>query len=94
MIKAKLKIQTDTNEVIGKLDEILKQENFSAYQQIRQSLNDTIDLILNNKIEESRKEIAFSIRLLQEAPPKDKDLGYETLIKMDAIHKQIVHLLN
>ena len=29
MIKAKLKIQTDTNEVIGKLDEILKQENFS-----------------------------------------------------------------
>jgi len=81
-------------DVIDDIDKIIEREDFSAYHHIRESCESAIVLLSENKINDSQKEIAFSIRLLMEAPPKDKVLGYSTLLKMDSIYKNFPTLVD
>ncbi|MFN7911685.1 MAG: hypothetical protein ACK5QC_07650 [Bacteroidota bacterium] len=76
-------------DAIENMDSILSSEDFSAYRQIRKSLIDTMNFLFENKKIDAEKHLLLCIRLLMEAPPKNKELGMETLVKIDSIYKNL-----
>ena len=71
------------------IDTILLEEDFSAYRQIRESLVKALNFLLDDMKENAVNHLLLCIRLLMDAPPKNKDLGLETLVKIDSIYKQL-----
>lgn len=76
-------------DAIENIDKIISNEDFPAYHQIRNLLINTINFICEDKKAEAEKHLLLCIRLLMEAPPKNKDLGMETLVKLDSIYKNL-----
>ena len=87
-------IENEIKDAMGNLDIIIEQENFSAYYDVRKSLNTAVKFLTDNMVKDCQKEISFSIRLVTEAPPKDVDLGYSTLLQLDSIYKKLATLIN
>jgi hypothetical protein len=71
------------------IEKIIDLEDFPAYRSIQKGLISSIESINNNNIELAKKHLSFCLRLLNEAPPKNSNLGYEALIQMDAAFKLI-----
>jgi hypothetical protein len=75
-------------DVIEKLNLLSSQEEFPLYGELKNKYKKALLLIQqnepNNKV---ISELAFTTRMFQEAPPKNKDLGLEILIKMDRVYK-------
>lgn len=82
----------DILDAIENIQSIISQEDFSAYHQIKKSLVDALNFLIENKKLDAEKHLLLCIRLLMEAPPKNKDLGMETLIKIDSIYKNLSSL--
>ena len=82
-------IKKDINSAQEKISSILKEEDFSAYYQVQENLNKSINLIKSNNFKEAEKYLLFSIRLLMEAPPKNESLGLETLHIIDKAYKEL-----
>jgi hypothetical protein len=76
-------------DAIENIDTILSEENFSAYHQVRKSLINTVNFLFENKKADAEKHLLLCIRLLMEAPTKNKELGLQTLVKIDSIYKKI-----
>ncbi len=85
-------IGSEINLAIQNIDSILEKEDFSAYHQVRKSLEFASELIKAENYIEAKKPLLLSIRLLMEAPTKDKDLGLDTLKKVDAVYKKVASL--
>lgn len=80
----------DIQNIIQILDSILKEEDFSAYRKLKHNYINAIKLLENNSpIQEIKSELEFTIRILMEAPPKNKELGLQALIAMDLVYKKI-----
>jgi len=86
-------IKTELDLSIQNIDKILNQEDFSAYHQIKSSLINTRELLAKQNFIEAKKKLLLCIRLLMEAPTKDKKLGFDTLTKVDSVYKKISALL-
>jgi len=76
-------------DTIENIDLIILNEDFSAYHDIRKSLIKAINYLFDNKKVDAEKHLFLCIRLLMEAPPKNKALGLETLLKIDSIYKNL-----
>ena len=83
------KINIEIVEAIDNIDTIIKQENFSAYFDVKNALIKTLNFLLENKKADAEKHLLFCIRLLMEAPPKNEELGLAVLVKIDAIYKNL-----
>ena len=82
----------DILDAVENIQSILSEEDFSAYHQIKKSLIEALNFLLENKKVDAEKHLLLCIRLLMEAPPKNKELGMETLIKIDSIYKNLSSL--
>ena len=76
-------------DAIENIDVILSEEDFSAYHQIRKSLINAMNFLLESKKADAEKHLLLCIRLLMEAPTKNKELGLQTLVKIDSIYKKL-----
>ncbi|GAA0875714.1 hypothetical protein GCM10009118_21230 [Wandonia haliotis] len=83
------KFNIEILEAIESVDLIISSEDFSAYHQIRKSLIDALNFLFENKKTDAQKHLLLCIRLLMEAPTKNKELGLETLVKIDSIYKRL-----
>jgi hypothetical protein len=83
----------DILDAIEKIDIIISEDDFSAFHHIKSSLIEALNFLLGNKKVDAEKHLLLCIRLLMEAPPKNKELGMETLIKIDSIYKELSALL-
>lgn len=77
-------IITAIKEAIYNVDLIIEEEDFPAYPDVKKGLLSALNFIKKNDLESAKKHLYFSFRLLSEAPPKNADLGYDTLVKIDA----------
>lgn len=77
--------------MIEKLDQIIASEKYnSTYISLKEKYQNTLILINDNASNETiRKEIAFTTRMLMEAPPSSKALGMEALLLMDKVYKHL-----
>ncbi len=82
-------LKTDVNSMIQTIDEILSQEDFSAYHQIKESLLKSRTLIENNELKSASQQIGLSFRLLSEAPPKNKELSLNLFHSLDRLYKKL-----
>lgn len=70
-------------KAINNLDIIIKNDSFEVFPEIKEILTETIYLIEKSNNEEAKKKLNYCFRLLREAPPRNADLGYNTLIQLD-----------
>jgi hypothetical protein len=83
------KFNEEILDAIENIDLILSGEDFSAYHQIRKSLIDAMNFLLESRKVDAEKHLLLCIRLLMEAPTKNKELGLQTLVKIDSIYKKL-----
>ena len=82
-------LESDVNSLIQAIDQILLNEDFSAYHRVKQSLLKTKTLIQDNELQSALKEIGLSFRLISEAPPKDKSLSLSIFHALDKLYKEL-----
>lgn len=87
-------IKDDINLSIQNINKILSQEDFSAYHKIKDLLKKSIAYLDASNETEAKKQLALSIRFLMEAPPKDKNLGLNTLKELDKTFKKLSALID
>lgn len=86
-------INIELDLAIQSIDQIIVDEDFAAYREVKMSLYKTKEFLSEHSFSEAKKELLFSIRLLMEAPTKDKQLGFDALSSVDMIYKKICSLL-
>lgn len=79
---------------IENIDSIIREENFSAYQDIKVALTKALNFLLENKKTDAEKQLLLAIRLLMEAPPKNKEMGMISLVKIDSVYKGLIGLIS
>lgn len=83
-------IKSSIKTSIYNIETIIKTDNLSAHHKILASLFKSIDYLELEDVTEAKKQIAFSIRLLMEAPPSNnRELSRETLMSMDRVYKSL-----
>lgn len=87
-------IKLEIEQIIQNINDIICEEDFSAYYDIKNSLKKASDFISEHKILEAKKHVQFSIRLLKEAPPRNKSLGLDTLTRMRIIDEKTQNLID
>ena len=87
-------IKAGVMEVINKLDQIIASEVYrSTYIELKEKYENILILINNNAPQEIiEKDLADTIRLLMEAPPRSKELGMEAILLMDKLYKHLKSL--
>jgi len=75
------------NRSIINIEVIIKNEKFPAYCQVERLLLETREMLNNEEFINSEKNLITCIRLLMEAPTKDKQLGLDTLTNVDKTYK-------
>ncbi|WP_430612007.1 hypothetical protein [Flavobacterium sp. JP2137] len=94
-METKLKdIKLEIEQIIQNINDIISEEDFSAYHTIKNYLNKMTDCILEYKIIDANKYLGFCIRSIMEAPPKNEQLGLDTLTRMDTLYKKLIVLLD
>ncbi len=76
---------------ISNVNQIVKEDSFPAYVQVKELLESCKSLDLQKDAELAKKTLAFAIRLMMDAPTKDRDFGLETLQKIDAAYKFVAN---
>ena len=87
-------IKLEIEQIIQNINDIISEEDFSAYHTIKDYLNKATDCILEYKIIDANKYLGFSIRAIMEAPPKNEQLGLDTFTRMDTLYKKLIVLLD
>ncbi len=87
-------IRLEILDVIDKLDQIIASEKYnSTYVGLKENYQNVLILINDNATKEVvLKELAYTIRMLMEAPPSSKTLGMEALLLMDKAYKHLESL--
>lgn len=76
-------IKINISLAIDNINKIIQEESFSAYPEVKRGLLSALDFVNKNDLDSAQKQLYFSFRMLSEAPPKNRDLGYDTLVKID-----------
>lgn len=81
---------SDIQNVITKIDLIIENDDFKAYSELKNCYEEALQIISKGGSKEDVKNtIKFTIRMLQEAPPQNRELGMDTLIAMDKVFKKL-----
>jgi len=87
-------IESSISEAIENINKILQQETFAAYSDVLAGLTLALKLVHQGDLNSAQKHLFHSFRILREAPPRDNELGYDTLVKIDTASKLILNQLN
>jgi hypothetical protein len=82
-------IETLLKAAHAQIEEIVREENFGAYQDVKTAIENSIDLIKMQEMEKCKQRIFFSIRMIMEAPPRNSELGLALLQKLDVISDKL-----
>lgn len=77
---------------IKNIEAIIKNEKFPAYYQIQNLLLETKNLLNSKEFIHAEKNLLTCIRLLMEAPTRNKEIGLDTLTKIDETYKLVTAL--
>lgn len=77
------------NEIEILITELLVEEKFPAFVQMKKEITFAREIRDKNKLSVMKQKLGLCIRLLMEAPPRDKTKGLILLNKLDHVYKSI-----
>lgn len=76
-------------EINNLIAELVEEERFPAYVQMKEELSEFVNVDSSNKTPLLKNKLGLCIRLLMEAPPRNKEKGMTLLLKLDHAFKSI-----
>lgn len=87
-------IEANISLAIENVSKIVQSESFAAYFDVLDGLKLALQLVQQGDLNSAQKHLSYSFRILREAPPRNNELGYDSLVKIDAASKLILNQLN
>ncbi|MCG8573511.1 MAG: hypothetical protein MI810_01385 [Flavobacteriales bacterium] len=85
-------LKENVKQIISILDVIITEDDLTVYQRLKESYMTALSLLNHNEnLSQLKLEIKANIRMLMEAPPKDKELGLKLIYLMDDFHKKLAN---